>query len=456
MDNTFFRVEFKGDTTGFLGAKTISPEIEKPISFAAKNRDQALVVGKGAHLRYDLGSDFPCEAGCLEVRLRPNFPQTSEQPGRTVLKLRGKGPCSVSLSFVQIGYAWEFMVKASRKTRSLRAWYGMAKQGRWNHFLLVWDRNARPSPALAFYVNGKRAYGSMFASYDFVLRNLTELEIGGQSDAEVEVGEVVIYNHALTESQARFLSASFGKKGDRFSALAEKMAEDEHKENNRAIRRHRQVAQLEGKVGSLLQLRGHKPQEVRLPEGITAVAVRPEDITKIDLNRFSAIYFPPGGGYQLTEEEKKGIVRYVENGGGYVGSCMGAFTAHNLGLLDFECHKFYEQGLTQIILDKHPVTGGCGKKVYMHHGNGPIMVPRKGCEAVGVYNMGDPNQKSGAILVGMHGKGRVVLFGPHPTGGSVSQAGKSVRFTGEDLGTNRMLVNALLYAAKITGKNKKR
>jgi len=112
-------------------------------------------------------------------------------------------------------------------------------------------------------------------------------------------------------------------------------------------------------------------------------------------------------------------------------------------------------GLTQLELQKHPVTEGCGERVHMHHGNGPIMIPGKGCEAVGTYRMEGTKGRPGAILVGRHGKGRVVLFGPHPQGGGVSAAGKRVGFTGEDLGTDRLLVNALLYAANITGKDGK-
>ena len=182
-----------------------------------------------------------------------------------------------------------------------------------------------------------------------------------------------------------------------------------------------------------------------------AAGIRPEDVGVIDLGRFRAIYFPEGGMYELSPQQEKLIVEYVRSGGGYVGSCLGALAAHRLKILEFVNYSFLEQGLISINLKPHAVTAGYGPTVVMHHGNGPIMVPGPGCRAIGTYALGNPQETAGAILVGMCGHGRVVLFGPHPLGGGVAAAGKSVSYTAADLGTDRMIVNALLYAAGIIG-----
>ena len=441
-----FRAPFDGSTEATLGKRVARSRLAENVAYRSSVHSQALEVGKGTHVRYALGRSFPSESGALEVRFRPDFPQTCEQPERTVLRLKGRSGCSVTLSFQPIGYAWEFLVRRGQKTRSLRAWYGKAAQGRWHHLLLAWDVRGRPHPWLKLYLNGQPSGQALL---DFSLSGITDLSIGGRHDSQVAVDEVAVYKRAVSETQARFLSGSFKKQEGRFSDLAERMTRDERRSAEHDTRRRRRVKKLEGRIGNLLQLRGHRPQKVGFPEGITATAIRPEDVCEIDLDRFDVIHFPGGGNYQLTDEEKKRIAKYVEDGGGYVGVCMGAYSAHKFGIMDFDCHTFYEHGLIRVKLAKHPVTSGYGDQIVMQHGWGPIMVPRKGCEVVGAYDMGDPDQPQGAIIAGTHGKGRAVLFGPHPQGGGVSAHGKGISFSGEDLDTNRLLVNAFLWAARI-------
>jgi len=43
------------------------------------------------------------------------------------------------------------------------------------------------------------------------------------------------------------------------------------------------------------------------------------------------------------------------------------------------------------------------------------------------------------------------VFSPHPTGGAIAAGTGFAAFPGKELGANRLLVNALLYAARITG-----
>ncbi|GEM_PF-6106169 len=320
----YFRAGLDGDPDGVRQGRVVTPDVARHLEYERNGPSKALIVGEGTRVRYDLGKGFPHESGCLEFRFKPNFPQTSEQPGRTVLRLWGKGGCSITLSFQPIGYAWEFLVKGPREKHSLRAWYGVARQGRWSHLLLVWDQGARPRPALSFYHNGKVAYGSMRAFHSSPLRGLTCLEVGGTGKGQVTVDEIAVYNRPLSQAQARFLSFRFRDPDRRFAELAERIERGERREQARAEGRRALLKKLEGKIGGLLQLRGHKPHEIAFPEGIRATAVRPEDVGKTDLSRFSVIHFPPGGNYQLTDEEKRRIVDYVKKGGGYVGVCMGA------------------------------------------------------------------------------------------------------------------------------------
>ncbi|MCA1810212.1 MAG: hypothetical protein LC725_12320 [Lentisphaerae bacterium] len=166
------------------------------------------------------------------------------------------------------------------------------------------------------------------------------------------------------------------------------------------------------------------------------------------------IYFPQGAGYQIDSEQQQVIFDYVKNGGGYVGSCAGAYTAIQRmrpRLLNIRSHTFYGTALFPITLTPHPVTEGYGQRVTMHHGNGPIMFPLDdNSRVIGTYPVPqDSDNPAGAIVVGRQGEGRLVLFGPHPLGGGIGAAGKSISLTSGDLGTDRMFVNALLFAAGI-------
>ena len=431
-----------------LRGRTVSPAVADGLRYAPSDRGRALLVRNGTALRYNLGRSFPADAGALELRFRPDFPQTSDEPERTLLTLTGKAGVSVTLSYHPVGFRWEFMLRARRKQRRARLWYGKAKQGTWSHFLLVWDKQARPLPAISLHHNGRLAESDL---HDLDLSGLTSLNIRGSRDAEVSLDELVIYNRAFTAPQARFLSATFKRDGDRFAALADRLARDERSDERRRARRKSLVERLKGKVGRLIHLRAQKPQDFTFPEGVRATGIRPEDVGEIDLSRFDVIWFPQGGRYQLTAAQKRLIIEYVENGGGYVGSCQGAFFASKLGLLDFDCFTFREGGLIHIRLENSPITRGFGRRIIMHHGNGPIMIPRKGCRIVGSYVMGDTKRRYGAILTGERGKGRVVLFGPHPLGGGFSFAGKHIAVPGERLGTAPLAINAMLYAARVIG-----
>ena len=79
----FFRASFDGHVEGHLQEQTLEGE-EKGLSFAGSDHSQALTVGAGTSVRYDLGKTFPSQAGALEIRFRPNFPQTADSPAREV------------------------------------------------------------------------------------------------------------------------------------------------------------------------------------------------------------------------------------------------------------------------------------------------------------------------------------------------------------------------------------
>jgi hypothetical protein len=211
------------------------------------------------------------------------------------------------------------------------------------------------------------------------------------------------------------------------------------------------LARIDGKVGVVHHNRGIKSGKGQYSEDVTFVGIPPEDIGKMDLSQFKVIHFPKGPKFQIQPDQYKYILDYVNNGGGYVGCCQGAYFAEKLKLLDIKCHGMDVWGLYNIVLKKEPHFVKAGREgiIRMHFGNGPVMVSGGECHVLGTYMLGFPGGEPAAILTGKHGKGNVVLFGTHPTGDKVSYKGTRAWFSGKLMGTEKMFINALLYAAGI-------
>ena len=145
----------------------------------------------------------------------------------------------------------------------------------------------------------------------------------------------------------------------------------------------------------------------------------------------------------------------MKNGGGYVGCCQGAFFAEKLELVDIKCYGMDVWGLYNIALKKPPhfVKGNRNGTIRMHFGNGPVMVAGEQCEVLGTYSLGFPAGEPAAILTANCGKGNVVLFGTHPLGEKVSYKGTRAWFDGKLLETEKMFINALLYAARLVDRD---
>jgi hypothetical protein len=439
-DAIFFRSGFNGVTQGMLEGESLDPTVTQGLRFAPSDNSQALKVEAGKSIGYELGDAFPSKAGALEIRFRPDFPQTADSPERDVLRLKGKSDFEAVLTFKPVGVRWVFTIAGKGWRKELTLWHGRVKTGQWNHVLFVWNKEEN---SFAIYHNGKWVET---ISSDNRFGGPARLDIGGEHDAGISVDEITLYKRAFTHPQAEFLAESFSK-GDRFAALIKRLAIDDHA----LAERRALLSGLAGKVGRVYPTRGVEPSPGTYPEGVTGVGIRPDNIGKIDLSQFSVIHFPQGPRFQIDPRQFQHIVDYVKNGGGYVGCCQGAFFAEKLKLVDVKCYAMDVWGLYNIALNAEPhfVKSDRDGTIRMHFGNGPIMVAGKDCEVLGTYVLGFPTGKPAAILTGKCGKGNVVLFGTHPLGEKVSYQGTRAWFSGKLLGTERMFINALLYAAKL-------
>ncbi|AYM65947.1 hypothetical protein G6L68_24325 [Agrobacterium fabrum] len=146
------------------------------------------------------------------------------------------------------------------------------------------------------------------------------------------------------------------------------------------------------------------------------IDIRDETLSKFD------IYVQPGGGQDipaafesLGEQRVEAIRRFVEAGGGFFGSCMGAYLASGsgIGLIDDELES--EVGRpgfpVSSIISTAVSTSWNGEKQTVFFQDGPYMSEPKdvrGFKKIATYQNGDI-----AAARYHFGSGIVVLTGPH-------------------------------------------
>lgn len=176
-------------------------------------------------------------------------------------------------------------------------------------------------------------------------------------------------------------------------------------------------------------------------------------IKKGELKDYSVLIVP--GGYTkrcVTSLGKRGFERirdFVESGGGYIGICAGAYMASKtvevqghpsgLNIIDVQNKRKAGRRIVSITIiePEHPLVSGCKKELRIWYQNGPKILAGKDVEKIAVYD-----KNSAAIVFGKKGKGKVILFSPHPEGNL------NRKIDAEKLGTLKLLENAVLFASK--------
>ncbi|MFP4027901.1 MAG: MBL fold metallo-hydrolase [Candidatus Brocadiia bacterium] len=111
---------------------------------------------------------------------------------------------------------------------------------------------------------------------------------------------------------------------------------------------------------------------------------------------------------------------------------------HCGGLPAFLKHNHRRSGKTmktiEIVDGRHPVTAGCPRRQKIYYQNGPLIEPGKDVRMLARYEDG-----GGAIVCGNRGKGRIVIFSPHPEGSLEKKVNPA------ETGTLKLLENAVEY-----------
>jgi glutamine amidotransferase-like uncharacterized protein len=163
--------------------------------------------------------------------------------------------------------------------------------------------------------------------------------------------------------------------------------------------------------------------------------VEKSELAGLKSSNHSTLVIP--GGYtlelleNLNERIRQSIRSFVREGGGYVGVCMGAYIAGDIGLVRSNMIRVTGEHDIELKITnpQHPVMRGYAGSVKMNYQNGPEMI----VEGSDVDLASFPNGRA-AITTSCFGNGRVVLFSPHP----------------ERSRSNwKMIMNALEYCGKM-------
>lgn len=133
------------------------------------------------------------------------------------------------------------------------------------------------------------------------------------------------------------------------------------------------------------------------------------------LEKFSTLIVPGGYTLKLLENlngrSRQIISRFVEEGGGYLGVCMGTYLASEIGLVRSSVIRVSGEFIVELIVVRptHPVMRGYSGSVRMSYQNGPEIVVSNPDIALAVFLNG-----RAAIIASSLGDGKVVLFSSHP------------------------------------------
>ncbi|MBS3763809.1 MAG: MBL fold metallo-hydrolase [Planctomycetes bacterium] len=190
--------------------------------------------------------------------------------------------------------------------------------------------------------------------------------------------------------------------------------------------------------------------------GIHCEKISARDIRKGALKNCSVLIVPGGRTAKMVDalgkEGYEQIRDFAAAGGGYVGICAGAYigaptvdvpgSPDGLGLLRVENHRRSGKSMKtiEIVDTRHPVTAGCPHRQKIYYQNGPLIEPGKNVKMLARYEDG-----GGAIVCGNRGKGRIVIFSPHPEGSLEKKVNPA------ETGTLKLLENAVEYVLQSEG-----
>ncbi|MCE5237091.1 LamG domain-containing protein [bacterium] len=434
-----FHVAFDGAATATPGAVSVTGADK--LRYVEGKAGQAGDFESGQCVEYTNLPPLNLASGALELLVRPLHDPKEMEDHYYLQFLRQDGSAIMEVTFTHVEMSAQVTVRTGGRTfrRYGWGWPGNA----WSHLVITWD-SAGASPAgLGLYRDGiETGYPATYQA----MEQPATIRIGCKSPAtgpwaKAHLDELTIYNRWLSRLQVKALAAKAALPHIR---KMEEMAGLVAADDGEAARRREQlfaarVGIIYGRSTSLLNWPDSLYQALDLP---VPTAISEDDLAKTDLSQYKTLIVPGGGGLRLTDANKQALLKYVNDGGGYVGICGGATTANQYGLVDCTTYKFNVRGPVWVKLQPHPLTDGydTSRMILFPHASGPLFVPKsEDQQTVLTFDVGDPPLPTFShTVVRALGKGRVVVFSGHPEGSA---------------DTRPMLRNAVMWTARIIGDN---
>ncbi len=384
---------------------------------------------------------FDLKSGTMELWIKPAHDYQEMEDHYYLQFLKEDGTAGIEIKFYHVECSAQVTMWSPGKRHRRYGW-GWA-QDTWRHIAVAWDTADPETSGLKLYLNGvESGYPQGYQAIEMP----EFLRIGCKSPeeglfAKALIDEVVVYSRALTRGQVQTLCENGDKALEqRVAAVQQRIAQDEAREAEQTdlLFNHRKLAMLHGRFQSLLNWPESVFERLRLP---VPDKVHETELATTDLSQYDALFVGGGGGLRLDEVNAEALRKYVAAGGGYVGICGGAVSAANYGLIEAERYNFGVRGRVWTKLKEHPVTEGFDipRKLLFPHASGPLFVIKEGSQEVPVvtFDVGkEPLPTFVNVIAKQYGEGRVVVFSGHPEGSAETQ---------------RMVRNALMWVAKITG-----
>jgi glutamine amidotransferase-like uncharacterized protein len=207
-----------------------------------------------------------------------------------------------------------------------------------------------------------------------------------------------------------------------------------------SVSRPIQVAIYEGPGSGAAGIRNVE-NRIKQLDGAEVVRLSPEEMGTRDLSGFDLVVFSGGSGSgqskAIGDAGRDNVRKYVEQGGAYMGVCAGAYLAcagfeWGLGILNARTvSSKWRRGMGHVEMELtgagRSVLGEVSDRFLVRYANGPIITPL-GRDDLPEYSVlahfrtelaenGSPvgvMVDSPAAVVAPFGKGRVLIFSPHP------------------------------------------
>jgi len=379
------------------------------------------------------------QSGAIELWVKAAHPRQEMEDHCYLQMLKGDKSAGVEIKFTHVEMSYEVAMWGRGKKHRRYGW--TFAQDKWMQIVVTWETADPDVSGLRLYTNGhETGYPTAYQAIEAP----EMLRVGCKSPeegffAKAAIDEVCIYNRSLSASQVKALYESGNAPlPQKVASLRERIKRDDAVQAERRDKLfNSKLGIIHGRNTSLLNWPDSAYVPLRIP---VPTPIHETELEKTDLSQYAVLIVPGGGGLNLTEPNKEALLRYVREGGGYVGICGGGVSAHKAGLIEAESYQFGAQGSVFVKIKPHPVTEGCMlTELLFPHAKGPLWVAKEvpDQEVIIVFKVGNPPLPTFAhTIVRKLGKGRVVAFSGHPESSAE---------------TRNFFRNAVLWAAKIIG-----